>query len=172
MATQFLFCVETNNGAGTDWVYIKDTIDEFYIFDNKYSFKPIKMGGKAKYKSNSTKKEINNRIGGFCGKTIVIYCIDTDNFEKDIQQKKEFEDIKAYCNEFEFDFVWFCRDIEDVYLGESLSNNKKVDKAREFRRKKSITKIDEDKLNADIIGRHKSNIMNVLDKYLKRKSVL
>ena len=41
MGTQFIFCVETNKQCKSDQIYIRDTIEGFYSYDNamvKFSF--------------------------------------------------------------------------------------------------------------------------------------
>lgn len=36
MGVQLLFAVETNKKCDSDWIYIKSTIEHFYIVDNSH----------------------------------------------------------------------------------------------------------------------------------------
>ena len=54
MRIQFVFCVETDEHCKSDQIYIKDTIERFFNYDNsmvKFSF--VFMGGKGKYRTKS-----------------------------------------------------------------------------------------------------------------------
>ena len=62
--------------------------------------------------------------------------------------------------------ILFCKDIEQVFLGRKVSNDKKRDESDAFIRKKLIQNIKEEKLRVDILKKNSSNILNVLDKYL------
>lgn len=42
---QILFCLETNQNADTDWVYIHETIEQFYVY-RKVRLRPVYMGTK------------------------------------------------------------------------------------------------------------------------------
>ena len=65
--------------------------------------------------------------------------------------------------------VLFHKDVEDVYLGNSVKDKEKVSKVAEFKRKKMIENVDEFMLRMDYHKRHCSNILKVLDKYWQRK---
>ena len=67
------------------------------------------------------------------------------------------------------EFVFFHKDVEDVYLGNSVKDKEKVSKVAEFKRKKMIENVDEFMLRMDYHKRHCSNILKVLDKYWQRK---
>ena len=36
MGLQLIFVVETNKRCKSDWIYIKDTVDHFYEYNNAY----------------------------------------------------------------------------------------------------------------------------------------
>jgi hypothetical protein len=82
---------------------------------------------------------------------------------------RELDNIDKYCKENHYDLIWFCHDVEEVYLGRKAPDSQKVQEAAAFRRKKQIEKLQSGKLSCD--GKHvcTSNILNVLDKYLSRK---
>ena len=53
MGLQLIFVVETNKKCKSDWIYIKDTIDRFYQYDQaQVKFSPVYMDGKGKYNRN------------------------------------------------------------------------------------------------------------------------
>ena len=59
MGLQLIFVVETNKKCKSDWIYIKDTIDRFYQYDQaQVKFSPVYMDGKGKYKNKE--KEISS----------------------------------------------------------------------------------------------------------------
>lgn len=56
MGLQLIFVVETNSKCKSDWIYIKDTIERFYQYNQtQVKFSPVYMDGKGKY----DKKEKN-----------------------------------------------------------------------------------------------------------------
>ena len=171
MGVQLLFCVETNKSANTDWVYINKTIKQYYIQSPEISLKPIPMGGKTNYRSKTVVAIINSYIRGYSrnGETTVFYCIDTDNCESDPDRKKEFDSIRNYCKKQGYEFIWFCRDIEEVYWGERVESCEKVKMAAKFNRYDQLQKLAEKDLSSNLIRKGKSNILAVLDNYLERK---
>ena len=46
----------------------------------------------------------------------VFYCIDTDLYESCYDHQKEFEDIKNFCAKNGYELIWFCHDVEEVFL--------------------------------------------------------
>ena len=166
MRKQLLFCVETDREADVDWVYIHETIKYCYGENNEISIKPIYMGGKTNYKTNKVLNEIKDKSKRFKGETTVFYCIDTDRMDINATQELEFNAIKKYCSSKGYNFIWFSRDVEDVFWGSQVEDSEKKNKAKQFRSQKQIQRIRFTSLRATSVSRHKSNILNVLDKYL------
>ena len=169
MNRQILLCVETNKQARTDYKYIVETIRHFYINDRKIKYRPIFLESKTKYNSKDKVKEINNMINMFKGQTNVIYFIDVDDYDVSTETKDLFDKIVKYCKDNGYDFVFFTKDIEDVYIGRQIEKDEKVKAAEAFTRKKMINIISENALMSEIYKRHTSNILRVLDLYFKRK---
>lgn len=169
MSRQVLFCVESNSKARTDYQYIESTIKRFYIDDRKIRYRAIYLGSKTKYNAKDKIREINDNIKKFPGETNVIYFIDVDDYDISQETKKLYDEIKKYCDKNGYDFVFFDKDVEDVYLRNPVSDKEKVSKVADFKRKQLINNVDEKKLTVDSHKRHCSNILNVLDKYWKRK---
>lgn len=170
MAIQMILCVETNKKADTDTIYISEAINYLYKLNNQIKIRKVYMGTKSKYKSKGVLKEIDKWTKMFTiGETRVIYCIDTDEYEKNVTHAKEFNDINQFCKDNSYDLIWFCHDVEDVFMGKKISDSQKVHEAGAFRRKNTIRKVSIEKLSSNIARAHTSNILNVLDKYLQRK---
>lgn len=170
MALQMILCLETNKRSATDYVYIKDTINRFFCLDNKIKISPIYMNGKSNYNSKKVKKEIAKLCKDYViGETRVIYVIDTDAYEVEFYHSKELQDISQYCSDNKFDLVWFCHDVEEVYIGEKVPDNQKVSKAQDFRKRNKILEINEKNLMSNEKRNGVSNILLVLDKYIRRK---
>ena len=170
MSRQILLCVETNKKARTDYKYIDATIKRFYINDRKIIYRPVFMDTKTKYNAKDKVREIIGAIKKYPGETNVIYFIDVDDYDVSAETKRLYDDIEKYCKENEYDFVFFKKDVEDVYFGHQVPDDEKVKRAEEFTRKKLIDKVNESNLNSDIHRNHSSNILNVLDKYWTRKN--
>ncbi len=169
MNKQILLCMECNSKSRTDFLYIESAIKRFYINDRKIVYRPIFMGTKTKYDDKGVVNDINTRIRKFPGKTAVIYFIDTDNYDLSYEDNLLFEKIKAYCGAMGFDFVFFCKDIEDFFWGEAVSDDEKLKKAEAFNRKGLINRVNDSSLCQCSKRKHCSNILNILDKYWVRK---
>lgn len=169
MNRQILLCVETQKKARTDYQYIAETIRRFYKDDRKISYKPIFLDSKTKYKDNAKLKEINRYRKGFSGDTKVIYFIDYDDSDISSQTLKLFNEIKTFCKNNEYDFVFFVKDVEDVFWGKQVHDDEKVECAAKFKRKQLVYEVEESKLTSSLLNQHCSNILIVLDKYWTRK---
>lgn len=168
MSKQVLLCLECNNKSRTDYVYVESTIKRFYN-KNSVNYKPIFLGSKTKYNSKDKLKEIRDRMKLFNGETRVIYFIDVDDYDVSYETKKLYDDIKCFCQNNGYDLVFFCKDVEDVYLGKTVEDKEKVKLAAKFNASKEIVSVDESKLMINSHRKHCSNILNVLDKYWERK---
>lgn len=176
MGLQLIFVVETNKKCKSDWIYIKDTIEYLYQYDrSQHLFTPVYMDGKGKYKNKE--KEIKSYISQYAStsktnQTKVIYCFDCDDYDKKTEDAEFLKNAQQYCCNHGYEFVWFCKDIERVYLGRQVEDSKKKTEAAVFKEKKQIVNVDVKKLAVDSYQTNVSNIMIVLDKYLIRKSTI
>lgn len=169
MNKRILLCVETNQRADTDSTYIVETLKKYYKVDAKIKYEFIYLGSKSKYNDRKIEKKIHSIRNNFSGETSVIYCIDYDKSDTDYVQKQEFEAIQKYCTARCYDFVFFYRDVEDVFLGNQANDSEKRNLAAAFRKKKMINNVDEKNLRATVYRVHGSNILNVFDKYFEKK---
>ena len=101
---------------------------------------------------------------------MVIYFIDVDDYDVSSETQILYNNIKSYCKNNGYEFVFFKKNVEDVYLGRSVTKDEKVKKAEEFTRKRLIESVDESNLRSEIHRQHTSNILNVLDLFWTKKS--
>ena len=171
MGLQLIFVVETDNKCKSDWIYIKDTIEYFYEYDRTdIKLSPVYMNGKGRYKNKE--KEIQGLISQYRNKSNiskVLYCFDCDDYDKKPEDSNFLETAKKYCDYKGYEFVWFCKDIEHVYIGNQIDDSKKKKTAADFKVKKLIKKLDSKRLKSDCYKTETSNLMNVLAKYAELK---
>ena len=134
MGLQLIFVVETDNKCKSDWIYIKDTIEYFYEYDRTdIKLSPVYMNGKGRYKNKE--KEIQGLISQYRNKSNiskVLYCFDCDDYDKKPEDSNFLETAKKYCDYKGYEFVWFCKDIEHVYIGNQIDDSKKKKTAADF----------------------------------------
>lgn len=168
MSKQLIFCVESDNKAKTDWVYIRETINRFYAVGNDIKLSPVYMGGKTNYKKNKVVSEIRKLSRSYPGESVVIYCIDTDALESNRDRQKEFDAISKYCKDSGYELIWFHRDIEEVYTGSQAEDSSKKTLATSFKTKSMISNVETSRLSSKNVNASKSsNILSVLSKHLK-----
>ena len=116
MGLQLIFVVEANKKSKTDWIYIKETIDRFYKYDEAHlKLSAVYMEGKNKYLSKV--KEVNLLISQYSSTsannvTKVIYCFDCDDYDSNPVDKEFLEKTQEFCKANSYEYVWFCKDIE------------------------------------------------------------
>lgn len=173
MGLQLIFVVETNKKCKSDWIYIKETIDKFYQSNqSKVKFSTIYMNGKGNFKKKE--KEINDLISQYTktsknNSSRVIYCFDLDDYDTKQEDLLFLNTVKQYCKERNFEFVWFCKDIERVYTGRKVNDSQKQKEAVLFKTRKAIRDVNANRLSVLQYRDNTSNILNVLDNYLERK---
>ena len=176
MGLQLIFVVETNSKSKSDWIYIKDTVERFYQYDQYHvKFTPVYMDGKGKYQGK--KKEVNRLISQYSStsktnQSKVIYCFDCDDYDVKREDSEFLKEAEKYCNTNGYDFIWFCKDIECVYLGKKIERHDKQRQAANFKAKKQINKIDPKKLQYKAYQKNTSNILNILDQHLERREIV
>lgn len=169
MGSQFIFVVETNKKCQSDWIYIKDTIEHFYVFERtRVKLSVVYMGGRGNYsnKENDIQKLISQyRAASQKNQSKVIYCFDCDNFDTNTEDENFLRKTKQYCKEKGYEFAWFCRDIEQVYIGKQVEKSQKQKEAATFKAKKLIMKVTADKLSGINYKVNTSNFMKILDQF-------
>lgn len=173
MGLQLIFVVETDLKCKSDWIYIKDTIEQFYQYNRtQVKFTPVYMAGKGKYIKKE--KEISKLTSQYSAasktnQSRVIYCFDCDDYDSKPEDSKFLESARRYCNDRKADFVWFCKDIEQVYLGKRIDKSKKKNEAAHFKAQKGILHIRAEQLIHTKYKPGASNIMEILNQYLDQK---
>ncbi len=173
MSLQIILCVEANRKSATDNIYIKETINRFYTYGNDIKLSFVNMDGKTKYNSKSVERQVSQLIKDYrIGDSVVVYCIDLDNYESNQDQVKENLAINEYVEKRNYDLIWFCHDVEEVYCGESVDKGVKTKTAIDFKTKGLIVNVEEKRLRFKKEAKGTSNILNVLDKYLDRNAIV
>lgn len=166
-----IVCVETNKRANTDVSYINKAIRHFYDVDNnnvKMSFKFYDT--KTNYADKKLLKEIKEDCKAVGEEnSIVLFCVDTDEYEISVDDIKLNSEIEIFCQQNNFRFTWFCRNVEEVFLHKRVNHNVKVQESKRFARANGIGQACENDLKAAVFSRRKSNLLNNLDDILKRK---
>ena len=84
-----LFCVESNKQKQIDWIYISSLIRWFFDDDKSLVRRPVFMNGRSNYNARKVQKEIAGYSKGGYDSVTVVYCVDTDHYETDRNQKNE-----------------------------------------------------------------------------------
>ena len=170
MGLQLIFVVETNKKCKSDWIYIKETIDKFFTYNPaQLKFSTVYLNGKGNYRAKEKEialLESQYRSTSKDNKSKVILCLDCDDYDIKQEDIEFIDNAKKYCKEKSREFVWFCKDIERVYIGKKISDSEKKDEATFFKAKKLIDRVEKSNLSANEFSRNTSNIVNVLKKYL------
>ncbi len=165
---QIIFVVETNKITKSDDRYVSKLISQLYdLSKNDVQFQYVHMGTKYRYNKPSVLKEIKEYIQqNKNGINHVVYCFDTDRIDNDQVQVEALKKYENFCIQNGFYFVWFCYDIETVFLGHSVPDNEKEKESRDFFRKKfeleKSLKLRLSKNKDDIKSNRSSNILTVL----------
>ena len=81
---------------------------------------------------------------------------------------KENGKITKFCNNKNFDLVWMCENVEEVFLNKTVPDKQKVNAANCFAVKTGLDKANELSLSAVQIRNKKSNLLLIFDQYLER----
>lgn len=168
MAFQLVFVVEADDKSRSDYIYIRSVLNKWYNLHlrNDVKVSAVFMGGKG----NCEKKSITNTIKSYekkyskIGKTHVIYCFDTDKYDSNPEDLKLLSKEEAFCRDNGYEFVWFCHNIEEVFLGKSVVDGEKTSRARKYAANEEVNSVNQNLLKAEDMGKRKSNLMIVLDK--------
>lgn len=162
---QLIFVVETSKESQSDYVYVSETIEKYYhILGHKLT--PIFMSGKGNY--NKKEDEIRKCVSKYKGDSVIFICYDIDNPNKPTYSLNQ--DIFNYAKDKGYELIWFYEDVELVYWKKEVSKSEKTKYSKKFLSQNKIDGILEKDLNQSKISqKNSSNILSVLDKYLRRK---
>lgn len=170
MSKHLIICIESQKNSDIDKMYVDKVINYIYIINNDVVLTYIEMSGKGNY----NKPNIINKINKYLrmstkNEKYVIYCIDTDNYDTDFSVSEQNNKIEQYCKDNDYKYIWFCKNVEDVFWHETVSNSNKMVYAKRFNSQNSLQKASLDSLNNNRYSKQKSNILKVLDNILDRK---
>lgn len=77
--------------------------------------------------------------------------------------------IINYCEKNGYELVWFCKTVEEVFLHRTVDKNQKIEEAKKIGKANNIGIATMDSLSFCGMSQYKSNILLILDRYLKRK---
>ncbi len=168
---QLILCVETNKKADTDPGYIDAVIKQLYQIGTEVKLQYEYFNGKGGYKSSSILKKIEKDIKAVNDETLseVIYFIDTDKYDSNAEDQKLNVEIQTFCQQRGYKLIWFCRNIEEVFLHKTVEVSKKKIEVAKFKLGKGLGKATEATLSASLMARKKSNMLIVLDQLLDRR---
>ncbi len=166
MAHQLMFALESDEKSRSDYMYIKSVLNKWYNLNSRNDVKvsPVFMRGKGNYNKSGVIKRIKELIKNYrmTGDSQVIYCFDTDKYENNPNDSKLLSDAEEYCRHNGYEFVWFCHDIEEVFLGKTVPKSEKTAAAKRYLMINGINDVCEDSLSAKKIAPKKSNLLTVL----------
>ena len=169
MGLQLIFVVETNEKCKSDWIYIKSLLNQYYTYGANVKISTVYMDGRGNYKKKQSmiktmisqyKKASDNN------ETKVIYCFDCDRYDTNPDDRDFLNISQKYCNEKGYEYIWFCRDVESVFLGRKIPDKQKKREAAKYKAKNLVTRVDKARLSQKDFGENRSNILVVLDKYI------
>ena len=130
------------------------------------------MKGKGNYKKVGKRISALQKIYKNIGESYVIYCFDTDKYNVDSEANRILCEEKKYCVDNGYDFIWFCHDIEEVFLGKSVAKSEKTEKAKQYITRHKIKDLRRAKLKSNVMARGKSNLLLILEKYLNNDKAI
>lgn len=175
MGLQLIICVESDAKSKSDFMYIRSLLNAYYIIDSSsIKLSPVYMGGRGNYASKKTTARIAEFTRKYNGaakdnKTVVICCFDCDNYDKQIEDKAFLETAEQFCDDHGYFFVWFCRDVEDVFWKKHIPEHQKKTEAARFATGKHVRFIKKENLRKKTYRNQCSNICLVMDGLLEDK---
>ncbi len=163
-----VFCVESDKKAQTDNKYIDKAIRNYYCIDNNIKIAYINMNGKGNYNNKSTIRQIKRLFSGDFEEKYVVYCVDIDK-SSDIATVNLNKNIENFCAIKSYNFVWFCKDIEEVFLHKHVSDSDKVSESNKFMRTTGIGEAKREYLHSNSQTPRHSNLLVVLDSFMLKQ---
>lgn len=173
MAFQIVFVVESDERSRSDIIYIRSVLDKLYNFRSRSDVKvsEVFMKGKGNYNKKKITNAVKAQIKGYQinGETHVIYCFDTDKYDSDPIDTKILKEEEKFCRDNGYEFVWFCHDVEEVFLGHSVPRSEKTNWARKYSANDWIEIVKLDNLKSNVMAKGRSNLTIVLEKFFRNK---
>ncbi|MFQ9153025.1 MAG: hypothetical protein ACLR6B_17700 [Blautia sp.] len=71
----------------------------------------------------------------------VICCFDCDDYDSKQEDLKFLEDAEKFCKDKGYEFVWFCKDVEQVYIGKRVADMQKKKKRQTSKLKSGLRRL-------------------------------
>lgn len=168
MSKLLVVCIESEL-TKSDHRYIQSLLKKTYQIDSNIKLQFLSLKGKDNYNKENTIKRIEKELKpSRHDEKHVIYCLDTDNYqEHEIANRNK--QIEEFCKQHNYDLVWFCKNIEEVLLGRSVSNSEKLKESQKFLTNIRKFEVIELKFKQNEQPKVKtSNLLYIFDKYLER----
>lgn len=160
---QLILVMETRKSCNSDYRYLKTTIDYFYV-PRSFSIKPIYAKNKSELLNQN--KKIDEEKRKYNDQSIVVVCADYDKEDDPLN-----EQLVKYCDENDFELVWMNTNVEHVYWNLKSVNDKEKMAVKFLRESdKILKKLNNLKVAIPIRQIPSTNVLVILDKYLKRKA--
>lgn len=176
MTKQLIFVVESTRKANTDGHYLRVLLDTYYKLNRDVKISFIHMDGKGNYNKRSVKKQIDDNKKKFHGESYVFYLLDKDQLHSSAADQSLNLAISKYCEQNDYQTLWFVRTIEHVFLHKIIGKSEKIQCALRFD-KKQMKELKEQNLSCpNPMHDETSNILCLLDicigeyRYFKRTS--
>lgn len=164
-----LICVETTKDAKTDSIYIDKTLKYVYNVDNETKIEYEYLTSKTKYNDRGVKRRIERKIKDF-SKAIIVYCLDSDDIFANPETAALNRKVEDFCKREGYKIVWFCRDVEEVFLHRRVGSTDKLSEAAKFNAQKGIGVATAKLLGrTNIVKEKTSNFTCVFDKLFVKK---
>ena len=166
LRVQLIIAVEGTKNTKTDELYINATIEHFDCFPHDWKISFVYMNGKSRFDDKAVQSKIQKLADSYGhhdksreSMSFVAYAIDTDSgFESENLNRK----IIQYCEERGYFLIYFAEDVENVFLGHSVSNGDKGREALMFYGKPIFNK--NNLKNVSFSYTHgKSNILSIFE---------
>ena len=105
----------------------------------------------------------------------VVYFIDTDKYDSNPEDQQLNSEIQAFCQQNGYKLIWFCRDVEEVFLHKMVDDSKKKVEVAKFKSGNNLGKATEATLSATSMSKKKSKWHFIRQKFpdrMKKKLVI
>ena len=170
MSLQVIRVMETNEEAQTDLVYVDFVCKKYYSQQN-VTYSDVFLGGKQNYSNKKIKNHILNliKMNSKYGQSVVVYFIDSDQDNLNFKMGSRGKNIIEYCLENGYELVFFVSTIEHVFWKKKVDDKDKKEYSIKFINEKQCDNTSVYDLKKQDPHNMETNIMLVLDKYLKKK---
>lgn len=168
---QVILCVETNKKAKTDVGYIDAVIKQLYCIGAEIKLQYEYFCGKSRYNDCKFLKTVKKDVKALKDESLstVVYFIDTDKFDSNPEDLRLNSQIQDFCEKNGYKMIWFCRNVEEVFLNKTVDDCEKKAEVAKFKSLNNLGKATTASLSASAMARYKSNMLLVLDRILQRK---